>query len=57
MSRIGQKIIELPDNVEVNLGKDENKLLVLKGERSIFEGANIEIADKTITVNKSEDGS
>ena len=57
MSRIGQKIIELPDNVEANLGKDEIKLTGPKGELStpIFEGANIEIADKTITVNKSED--
>ena len=57
MSRIGQKIIELPVNVEANLGKDEIKLTGPKGELSapIFEGANIEIADKTITVNKSED--
>ena len=57
MSRIGQKIIELPDNVEANLGQDEIKLIGPKGELStpIFEGANIEIADKTITVNKSED--
>ena len=57
MSRIGQKIIELPDNVEANLDQDEIKLTGPKGELStpIFEGANIEIADKTITVNKSED--
>ena len=57
MSRIGQKIIELPDNVEANLGQDEIKLIGPKGELStpIFEGANIEIADKTITINKNED--
>ena len=57
MSRIGQKIIELPDNVEANLGQDEIKLTGPKGELSapIFEGANIEIVDKTITVNKGED--
>jgi len=56
MSRIGQKIIEIPDNVEVILGQDEIKLTGPKGELStpIFEGANIEIADKTITVNKNE---
>ena len=57
MSRIGQKIIEIPDNVEANLGQDEIKLTGPKGELSapIFEGANIEIADKTITVNKGAD--
>ena len=57
MSRIGQKIIELPDNVEANLDQDEIKLTGPKGELStpIFEGANIEITDKTITVNKGED--
>ena len=57
MSRIGQKIIELPDNVEANLDQDDIKHTGPKGELStpIFEGANIEIADKTITVNKSED--
>ena len=56
MSRIGQKIIEIPDNVEAILGQDEIKLTGPKGELStpIFEGANIEIADKTITVNKNE---
>ncbi len=56
MSRIGQKIIEIPDNVEVILSQDEIKLTGPKGELStpIFEGANIEIADKTITVNKNE---
>ena len=54
MSRIGQKIIELPDNVEVNLGQNEIKLTGPKGELSapIFEGANIEIADKTINSKK-----
>ena len=57
MSRIGQKIIEIPDNVEANLGQDEIKLTGPKGELStpIFEGANIEIVDKTITVTKGED--
>ena len=57
MSRIGQKIIEIPDNVEANLGQDEIKLTGPKGELStpIFEGASIEIADKTITVTKGED--
>jgi large subunit ribosomal protein L6 len=56
MSRIGQKIIEIPDNVEAILDQDEIKLTGPKGELSapIFEGANIEIADKTITVNKNE---
>ena len=56
MSRIGQKIIEIPDNVEAILGQDEIKLTGPKGELSapIFEGANIEIADKTITINKNE---
>ena len=56
MSRIGQKVIEIPDNVEAILGQDEIKLTGPKGELStpIFEGANIEIADKTITVNKNE---
>ena len=57
MSRIGQKIIEIPDNVEANLGQDEIKLTGPKGELSapIFEGASIGIADKTITVNKGAD--
>ena len=57
MSRIGQKIIEIPDNVEANLGKDEIKLIGPKGELStpIFDGASIEIADKTITVSKGKD--
>ena len=57
MSRIGQKIIEIPDNVEANLSKDEIKLSGPKGELSapIFEGASIKIADKIITVNKDED--
>ena len=47
MSRIGQKIIEIPDNVEANLSKDEIKLSGPKGELSapIFEGASIKIAD------------
>ena len=57
MSRIGQKIIEIPDNVEANLSKDEIKLSGPKGELSapVFEGASIEIADKIITVKKDED--
>ena len=48
MSRIGQKIIEIPDNVEVILSQDEIKLTGPKGELStpIFEGSNIEIAQK-----------
>ena len=55
MSRIGQKIIEIPDNVEAILGQDEIKLTGPKGYlyTPIFECANIEIADKTITVNKN----
>ena len=57
MSRIGQKIIEIPDNVEANLGQDVIKLTGPKGEISapVFEGAGIEIVDKTITVTKGED--
>ena len=31
MSRIGQKIIEIPDNVEAILGQDEIKLTGPKG--------------------------
>ena len=47
MSRIGQKIIEIPDNVEANIAQDEINLTGPKGELSapIFNGANIEIAD------------
>ena len=57
MSRIGKKIIEIPDNVEANLGQDEIKISGPKGELSapIFEGSSIEIADKILTVNKSAD--
>ena len=53
MSRIGQKIIEIPDNVEANLGQDEIKLTGPKGELStpIFEGANIEIADNCVSLS------
>ena len=57
MSRIGQKIIEIPDNVEANIAQDEIKLVGPKGELTapIFDGANIEIADNKITVNKNPD--
>tara|TARA_B100000927_G_scaffold261662_1_gene232041 strand:- start:82 stop:615 length:534 start_codon:yes stop_codon:yes gene_type:complete len=57
MSRIGQKIIEIPDNVEANIAQDEIKLVGPKGEITapIFNGANIEIADNKITVNKNSD--
>ena len=57
MSRIGQKIIEIPDNVEANIAQDEIILVGPKGELTapIFNGANIEIADNKITVNKNPD--
>lgn len=57
MSRIGQKIIEIPDNVEANIAQDEIKLVGPKGELTapIFNGADIEIADNKITVNKNSD--
>ena len=57
MSRIGQKIIEIPDNVEANIAQDEIKLVGPKGELTapIFNGANIEIVDNKITVNKNPD--
>ena len=57
MSRIGQKIIEIPDNVEANIAQDEIKLVGPKGELTapIFNGANIEIADNKITVSKNPD--
>ena len=57
MSRIGQKIIEIPDNVEANIAQDEIKLVGPKGELTapIFNGANIEIADNKIPVNKNPD--
>ena len=57
MSRIGQKIIEIPDNVEANIAQDEIKFVGPKGELTapIFDGANIEIADNKITVNKKPD--
>ena len=40
MSRIGQKIIEIPDNVEANIAQDEIKLVGPKGELTapIFNG-------------------
>ena len=57
MSRIGQKIIEIPDNVEANIAQDEIKLVGPKGELTapIFNGANIEIVDNKISVNKNPD--
>ena len=57
MSRIGQKIIEIPDNVEANISQDEIKFIGPKGELTapIFDGANIEISEKKITVNKNPD--
>ena len=57
MSRIGQKIIEIPDNVEANIAQDKIKFVGPKGELTapIFDGANIEIADNKITVNKNPD--
>ena len=54
MSRIGQKIIEIPDNVEASIAKGEFKVIGPMGELTapIFSGANIEITDNKITVNK-----
>ena len=45
MSRIGQKIIEIPENVEANLSQNEIKLVGPRGELStpIFDGAEIKI--------------
>ena len=47
MSRIGQKIIEIPENVQVNLSSKEIMLAGPKGElvTPIFEGAEIKIND------------
>tara|TARA_B100001996_G_scaffold330578_1_gene278831 strand:- start:525 stop:1058 length:534 start_codon:yes stop_codon:yes gene_type:complete len=58
MSRIGQKIIEIPENVEVNLSPKEIKLVGPKGEliAPIFEGAEIKINDNQISVTKKVDG-
>ena len=55
MSRIGQKIIEIPNDVKANLDQNEIKISGPKGELSapIFEGAEIEISDNTISINKS----
>ena len=55
MSRIGQKIIEIPNDVRANLDQNEIKISGPKGELSapIFEGAEIEISDNTISINKS----
>ncbi len=57
MSRIGQKIIEVPDNVEVNLSLKEIKLVGPKGELTtpIFEGAEIKFDDNHISVEKKDD--
>ncbi len=58
MSRIGQKIIEIPENVEANLSQNEIKLVGPKGELSapIFDGTEIKIEEKTISVNKKTKG-
>ena len=58
MSRIGQKIIEIPENVEANLSQNEIKLVGPKGELStpIFDGAEIKIEEKTISINKKTNG-
>ena len=55
MSRIGQKIIEIPNDVKANLDQNEIKISGPKGELSapIFEGVEIEISDNTISINKS----
>ena len=55
MSRIGQKIIEIPENVTANLDQNEIKISGPKGELSapIFDGAEIQISDNTISINKS----
>ena len=55
MSRIGQKIIEIPNNVKASLDQNEIKISGPKGELSapIFEGSEIEISDNTISINKS----
>ena len=57
MSRIGQKIIEVPENVEVNLSPKEIKLVGPKGELAtpIFEGAEIKLNDNQISVLKKDD--
>jgi large subunit ribosomal protein L6 len=57
MSRIGQKIIEVPENVEVNLSPKEIKLVGPKGELAtpIFEGAEIKLDDNQISVGKKDD--
>ncbi len=54
MSRIGQKIIEIPENVEANLSENEIKLVGPKGELTapIFDGAEIKIEEGTISINK-----
>ena len=54
MSRIGQKIIEIPNNVKASLDQNEIKISGPKGELSapIFEGAEIKISDNKISINK-----
>ena len=55
MSRIGQKTIEIPNDVKANLDQNEIKISGPNGELSapIFEGAEIKISDNTISINKS----
>ena len=47
MSRIGQKTIEIPNDLKANLDQNEIKISGPKGELSapIFEGAEIKISD------------
>tara|TARA_B100000242_G_scaffold150717_1_gene107552 strand:+ start:210 stop:743 length:534 start_codon:yes stop_codon:yes gene_type:complete len=54
MSRIGQKTIEIPNDVKANLDQNEIKISGPKGELSapIFEGAEIKISDNKISINK-----
>ena len=56
MSRIGQKIIEIPESVEVNLSPREIKLVGPKGELTtpIFEGAEIKLNDNQISIEKKD---
>ncbi len=56
MSRIGQKIIEIPENVQVNLSSKEIMLAGPKGElvTPIFEGAEIKINDNQISIEKKD---
>tara|TARA_B100000427_G_scaffold303310_1_gene287760 strand:+ start:326 stop:859 length:534 start_codon:yes stop_codon:yes gene_type:complete len=56
MSRIGQKIIEIPESVEVNLSPREIKLVGPKGELTtpIFEGTEIKLNDNQISIEKKD---